>query len=272
MPNQLGSKCGRTSDLAVQTRPQGRGPRPRPRPQATDPRPPGAAVSRTYVPGPAPGPGPGPGGPAVARAPPDAGSCPPPAGAEGGFPAPWPGPEPPGGSGPSPAPPSRLASLPMAGGRAGSGSHWARAGGSRAAAHTLRATTATAAAIISQPCSRRRLPLRMRGPGAPSLHTTPPHACARSRQPVRTLVHEPEAGSQGNSRRRQRMRRLRPTRTARALSGAQRRLVGASHLTRIGGTRITRRGCGGVAPCPALESVALSDSENLGVGALIWVT
>lgn len=49
-------------------------------------------------------------------------------------------------------------------------------------------------------------------------------------------------------------------------------MVGASHPTRIGGTRITRRGRGGVAPCPALESVALSDSENLGVGALIWVT
>ncbi|CAI9159709.1 unnamed protein product [Rangifer tarandus platyrhynchus] len=64
---------------------------------------------------------------------------------------------------------------------------------------------------------------------------------------------------------------MRPSRPTRPAGAVPRELVGASHLTRIGRTR-TRRVRGGVTPCPALESVALSDSGNLGVGALVWVT
>lgn len=70
----------------------------------------------------------------------------------------------------------------MVGGREGSGSCWARAGGSRAAAHTLGA----AAAAISQLGSRRRLPLRMRlrGPRAPfPAHAPPLPERARALQP-----------------------------------------------------------------------------------------
>lgn len=80
-----------------------------------------------------------------------------------------------------------------AGGRAGSGSHWARAGGSRA---TLTRSApppppppspSSASAAACHCACAARVPL--------SAHAPPFHACARSRRPLKSLVHEPEAGS-----------------------------------------------------------------------------
>lgn len=124
---------------------------------------PRAHLLRAYLPGPGLG---GPEGPG--RAAPAAGSCPPPAGAEGGFPAPGPapGPGPPGGGGPSPAPPSRLASLPMAAASRGSGTRWARRRLPGCRSHARRR------------CRRRRhLPARLAPP--------PAAAHAPARPPVR---------------------------------------------------------------------------------------
>lgn len=97
-----------------------------------------------------------------------------------------------------------------AGGRAGSGSHCARAGGSRAAltlsappqlppSPSLAHTAAWCCACASS---------------APLPCTRPPPPRARSRQPAKTRVHAPASGSPGKGLRNPRMRPPRPTRPA----------------------------------------------------------
>ncbi|KAF5921623.1 hypothetical protein HPG69_012793 [Diceros bicornis minor] len=143
-----------------------------------------------------------------------------------------------------------------AGRRAGSGPHWALAGGSRATAHTL-GTAAAAAAAISQLSSRCRLALRMRlrGPRTPSLHTPQPPPTRALSPPVRLLVHEPAAGSPGNRQQRQRMcpRRLsRPACATRSPARVGRRVP----PNQDGGARPTRRGRGGIVPCPGVSGAS----------------